>query len=389
MRSGRLRTARAVAAPGVDRRDQRADVRGALDEGEGQDIRLGGHGVERGEVRLRQCRDIEFLARDRHALVGFDLRALVADARDLDEGDLARARDDRAAHPSVVDPDRRARNEVGEEFGVAQPVAVLAVLPAGARREFEPVAPAHLPARRLDAAQAHLRAADVHRDRHPPAGRRGGEADVGDHRAPRLRPVMGAVDPEAVHPGVDEAADEGGIPGRLGRERRHDPGRAARHTGAEHRVAPPGEVRRTLGEGLRRREVRRAGVAGDPGEGGRHGIEAGADMGLAAPERRQSECGEAGLERAQVRLAECEVVGEVARRCREGLPRGQVPPSLEAAQGGRLDAGTQRGQLRKEGSGLGHGPQAGRGRWVAGVGHRSLPNLTMQRFGNAFRAASR
>jgi hypothetical protein len=207
-----------------------------------------------------------------------------------------------------------------------------------------------------DGPGAQLRAGKIAGQQAAPAGIALRLAQVPDHALPDLRAVVRTIDPHDLHAGLDQAADDAGVVGRLARHRHHDPRAPPRARGTEDPVGVLGQECVTGVELDRRgcRHVRRHRPREKFVEDlldrmqGRH------DMRFHAAQRTEAQSRQVILQHAHVVAAHREVVNEVAgtiaHRRRDGIELGgELLLGRERGTAQLLDAAA--GALRSQGAG--------------------------------------
>ena len=180
----------------------------------------------------------------------------------------------------------------------------------------------------LDAA---FGAGDIHQNAAGPPKPLPRRADVGDHPRPGFGVVMRAVDARAIHPGFEQALDQGGVRRRLGRQGRHDSRMRTWPRRAENPFAFAAQSL-LAGASLRRRRIGRVGLAAQAPQAGDQRVERGSHLRLAATERGKTVTREAQLQLAQIMAAQGQIIREIERAVFEsdrvgfaqGIPRAPI-----------------------------------------------------------------
>ena len=138
---------------------------------------------------------------------------------------------------------------------------------------------------------------------------------MGDHLRPKRGVIVRTIDAHGVGAVGNEVGDDFWIVRRVGAQGYQDAAGLARPGGAEDLGAIAGEQPLAAEELPQRRpaNARRRGGAGEARQRHDERVERGEHAALRAPERGKAERHQVALQRAQIVLAECEVMAEVER----------------------------------------------------------------------------
>ncbi len=249
----------------------------------------------------------------------------------MDDHPLRPAALDHAAHLAVVDQHRLAGRQPVEHcrlgaFGLEAGAIGEAARPD--QQELVAGAQALAVGREAHGPGPDLGPAQVHQDLEPSPPTALSRTQPGDHPRPDVGIVVGAVDPDRVGTGGDDALHDGGISRRLTRAGHQDAGPPCCRARSEDAVRRAVQERLPLEEGLPvgpgsgrcRSQARESG--GDRGE-------IRPDPALQPAQRREPQRHQLLLERPQVVVAQRQIGGEVGRTVREALPPQMRPPALQ------------------------------------------------------------
>jgi len=199
---------------------------------------------------------------------------------------------------------------------------------------------------------ADLRPGDIHQYFQVASQGTAGGADIGCHRAPGVRSVMGAIDARDIHSGARESEDEIRSFRRFAWQGHHDPGSPVRSRLTEHRV------RRVDETDLAGKEIGLAGCRNRAlapckrRESNDYSIERRQHPAFQTAERGKTKTHQPALERAQVVMAQDEIVGEIGK-CRIGC--GHIRPEVfDKRHGGFHDGGPEGHDFIHQGGSTGH-----------------------------------
>jgi len=289
--------------------------------------------IEAGQIVLGQGGHPQVGARQVDALFRADPCALAGGRGDLGHHPARLQLDHFGAQLAVVDPDRAAFGHRRHQRRMAErgahPVVFAVFLRRGQRVDnLEQVADLQPLIRAQHLFDAQFRAGQVDLDRHAAPHLGPDPARMADHRSPVLGRIMGAIDPQAIGARGQQRGDQFRALRRLGGQRDHGAGLRIATPRAKQRIAPRGQPGRPRREDLDRRIARLA-LAPDQRQRGQHRIERGTHMRLGPAQRTEPERGQRCLKRHQIAPPQCQIIGQIARRCHEFRALDQAIPMFQ------------------------------------------------------------